>query len=500
MVPLAAPPGIDTPTPAPAAAELPAALAAGDTSESVIPPTETRPAPPTPALPPYPGTPTADPTRAGAVAPDGTMYQTHTVAVGETLNYIAQRYGSTAEELLDLNELGLDDYLFVGQELRVPGGSSLVGPSFKILPDSELVYGPAARGFNIAAFLSYFDGYLARYVEEVEGTPLDGPAIVQLVSNRFSVNPRLLLAALEYRAGWVTQVHPAELVYPMGRVRQGSEGLYTQLAWTADQLNWGYYGRAEGGLTNVSAGDTSLMFAPDINDGTAGVQRWLGAHENATYDRWLQETGPAGFFATYSKLFGNPFAYTVDPLLPDDLEVPELALPWANGETWYLTGGPHGGWGSGSAWAALDFVPHHEQLGCYPSDAWTRAMGPGVVIRSDFGAVVVDMDGDGYAGTGWVITYMHLETRDRVALGTQVDTGDPLGHPSCEGGFSNGTHVHITRTYNGRWVSADGSLPFVLSGWRSQGLGREYDGLLMRGDEVKEACECRDEINAILGD
>jgi hypothetical protein len=36
-----------------------------------------------------------------------------------------------------------------------------------------------------------------------------------------------------------------------------------------------------------------------------------------------------------------------------------------------------------------------------------------------------------------------------------------------------------------------------MSGWRSQGLGREYDGLLVRGDEAKEACECRGEINAI---
>lgn len=127
-------------------------------------------------------------------------------------------------------------------------------------------------------------------------------------------------------------------------------------------------------------------------------------------------------------------------------------------------------------------------------------MAPGVVTRSDFGAVVVDLDGDGYAGTGWAITYMHLESRDRVAVGTRVETGDPLGHPSCEGGFSNGTHVHIARTYNGRWVSSDGPLPFVMGGWESQGAGREYDGFLVRGDAVKEACECRSEGNAITAD
>jgi murein DD-endopeptidase MepM/ murein hydrolase activator NlpD len=111
--------------------------------------------------------------------------------------------------------------------------------------------------------------------------------------------------------------------------------------------------------------------------------------------------------------------------------------------------------------------------------------------------VVVDLDDDGYEGTGWAHTYMHLEPRDRVAEGTVVEPGDRLGHPSCEGGFSNGTHLHIVRSYNGRWISADGDLPFNLSGWVSQGLGSEYDGLLVRGDETREACVCRDPINAV---
>ncbi|MCB0030623.1 MAG: hypothetical protein KDE28_22085, partial [Anaerolineales bacterium] len=70
----------------------------------------------------------------------------------------------------------------------------------------------------------------------------------------------------------------------------------------------------------------------------------------------------------------------------------------------------------------------------------------------------------------------------------------------CEGGFSNGTHVHITRTYNGRWVAADGPIPFAMGGWLSQGLGGEYDGLLIKGDESREACECREELNAITNE
>lgn len=162
-----------------------------------------------------------------------------------------------------------------------------------------------------------------------------------------------------------------------------------------------------------------------------------------------------------------------------------------------MTSGPHGAWNTGSAWGALDFAPPGEQLGCVLSDDWVTAAAPGTVTRSGNGAVVVDLDVDGYAGTGWAITYMHLETRDRVAVGTEVAVGDRLGHPSCEGGFSNGTHLHLVRSFNGRWISADGDIPFVLSGWISSGTGTEYDGFLTRGETVREACVCREESNAI---
>ena len=232
----------------------------------------------------------------------------------------------------------------------------------------------------------------------------------------------------------------------------------------------------------------------------AGVQFLFAAYPSSTQVSWLRNINPDGFFATYQQLFGNPFAYTVDPLWPDDLTQPVLALPWTSSETWYFTGGPHGGWANGSAWAALDFAPPHDQFGCYVSDMWVTAMSDGLVVVSDFGAVLVDLDKDGYLSTGWVITYLHLESRDRVPAGTILQTGDRLGHPSCEGGYTNGTHVHIARTYNGRWVSADGDIPFVMDNWVSTGFGTEYDGLLIKGDLVKEACECREESNAITKD
>jgi hypothetical protein len=118
-------------------------------------------------------------------------------------------------------------------------------------------------------------------------------------------------------------------------------------------------------------------------------------------------------------------------------------------------------------------------------------------VRSEYGAVLQDLDGDGDEGTGWVLFYMHIEARDRAALGARLNAGDRVGHPSCEGGVSNGTHVHFARKYNGEWIPADGPIPFVLDGWLSAGLGREYDGTLTHGATTIEACDCRAETNEI---
>lgn len=446
--------------------------------------------------PTYHGTPTPDPPH--PVANEGDATLTHIVQAGETLGSIAQLYQRSLTELLESNQLTEADLLFVGQAIIVPSSPPLPGPRFKIIPDSELVYGPAVKDFDVRRFTNAYDGYLLRYQEEVEGRRLAGPEIVALVAHRYSVNPRLLLAILEYRVGWVTQETAVATELPLTN-NPNLAGLYLQLGWAANQLNLGFYGRSEGNILTLRLNDgTRVAYNAQINDGTAGVQRLLGQTNNS-YGHWLEETGPSGFFATYNTLFGNPFAYAVEPLLPTGLIQPPMALPWANNETWFLTGGPHGGWAQGSAWAALDFATPGEQLGCVQSEYWVRAVSDGVVTRSDFGAVVVDSDSDKYAGTGWAVVYMHIETRDRVPLGTFVEVGDPIGHPSCEGGFSNGTHLHLARTFNGRWIAADGTIPFNLGGWVSQGTGREYDGLLVRGEAVKEACECRDDINGIPG-
>jgi len=97
---------------------------------------------------------------------------------------------------------------------------------------------------------------------------------------------------------------------------------------------------------------------------------------------------------------------------------------------------------------------------------------------------VLDLDGDGFEQTGWVILYMHVASRERVSEGTRLEAGDLIGHPSCEGGPASGTHVHIARKYNGEWMAAASPLPFVMDGWTPHAGFRPYEGTLTRDGQI----------------
>ncbi|MEE8391248.1 MAG: LysM peptidoglycan-binding domain-containing protein [Anaerolineae bacterium] len=467
---------------------------------AAVPPVAFSPSPAYPGT--YTGTPTPNPTPVGHA--DGTGVESYTVQPGETLGWIALVFGSTVEEIVAANGLPDADSISAGQTLIIPVNATETGPALKLIPDSELVYGPAYIHFDLAGFVAGQGGYLASYTGDAEGYTLTGTEIVQLVLQRYSVGPRVLLALLELQSGWVTNSHPAAetLVYPLGHVQDYYEGLFQQLSWAAMRLNGGYYGwkRGDHGTVRLLNG-TRVAIAPGLNPGSAGVQNCL-AELSATWDEWQTLVGPNGFLATYERLFGNPFAYTVEPLVPPDLMQPELRLPWESGQTWYFTGGPHGGWGNNSDRAALDFVPGNESLGCAPSGEWVTAAASGQVLRSENGEVIVDLDGDGFEQSGWTLLYLHVYAQDRVEAGTYVQRGQRIGHPSCEGGFSEATHLHLARRYNGEWIPAgSGSTPMVLSGWTTREDEMPYDGTMTRGDEERVACECwTDDLNGLISD
>ncbi len=138
---------------------------------------------------------------------------------GDTYMHIANSHGISMQELIEENDILDENMLSVGQELAIPVAKPAgQAPGFKIIPDSELVYGPTTVDFSTGKFLEGRQGYLSAYSEEVDGNLITGVEIVNRISREYSVNPRLLLALLEYMSGWVTNPRPAadQILIPNG--------------------------------------------------------------------------------------------------------------------------------------------------------------------------------------------------------------------------------------------------------------------------------------------
>ncbi|HEX7557141.1 MAG TPA: M23 family metallopeptidase, partial [Leptolinea sp.] len=290
---------------------------------------------------------------------------------------------------------------------------------------------------------------------------------------------------------------PDQITYPLGLEDTSRKGLYKQLSFAANNLNKGFYLWQVNGLSSfiLTTDGSYITPNPAVNAGTAGVQYFFS--QVLAKDAWEKAITEHGFITQFQFFFQYPFDLGFEPLIPRNLQQPVLQLPFEPGVEWSFTGGPHAAWGDGAAWAALDFAPPGDMLGCNSSNDWVVAAADGVIIRSLDGEVVQDLDDDGKEQTGWSLLYMHIETRGRVERGTFVKTGEHIGHPSCEGGVSTGTHLHFARRYNGTWIAADGTIPFVMDGWTSSGRGLEYDGKLTRDQQSIEAWDGRKSENQI---
>ena len=410
---------------------------------------------------------------------------------GDTLPVVAVRFGVQPDEISSPEDIPERALFNPGQLLIIPNRLANTTSSQHFMPDSEVVYSPSGIDFEVKAFVDQAGGYLSTYDQYLATTGVTtGPDVVERIAIENSINPRLLLAILEHQSGWVYSAQPGgSEEYPLGKKSERDAGLYKQLAWAVNQLSIGYYGWREGRLTEIDFKDgVTARLAPDLNAGTAALQYYFAQ----LYDsqEWVAALDPDnGFPALYEGMFGSPWvrALSVEPLYPPDLIQPRLVLPFMINQIWGYTGGPHGAWERDGAWAAVDFAPGSLIPGCFDTEVYTVASAAGLVTRSDYGVVTIDLDGDGREQTGWVLMYMHIAKDGRIPAGTWVEVGDLIGHPSCEGGFSTGTHIHLARKYNGEWIVADGPLPFVMNGWTVHAGDKPYDGTLTRGNQINPA-------------
>lgn len=424
----------------------------------------------------------------------------YTAQSGDTLPALAARFNTTIDEILAANTFIPRDASTMppGMPMKIPiYYQPFWGSQYQILPDSLFVNGPAQVGFDTSAFVSHYTGWLNGYIEYAFDGNRTGAQIIDYVAMNYSVSPKLLLALLEYQVSALSIASQPEesRQYPLGYHDWQHEGLYMQLVWAANLLNNAYYSYKNGALVEFDHLD-GRQERPDPwqNAATVAIQYYFSRLVDD--DQYARAVAQDGFAQSYRNLFGDPWQ-SPDSHIPGSLVQPEFTLPFLPGLTWAYTGGPHTGFGEGEPLAAIDFAPGSIASGCVPADVFVTAVASGVVARSDLATVVLDLDGDGDERTGWVVFYFHIATQDRAPVGKALKAGDPLGHPSCEGGEATGTHVHIARKYNGEWIPAGGIIPFTLDGWVAHQGSKAYEGTLTKGGRTIIACTCSDAASQI---
>ena len=417
----------------------------------------------------------------------------YTAQSGDTLPALAARFNTTEKEIRAANPVIPSDATTMppGFPMKIPiYYESFWSSPYQILPDSLFVNGPAQVGFDTVAYVKSQPGWLKDYIFFVGNRTKTGGELIQGIADDYSISPRLLLAIIEYTSKALSNPKPPDTddAYYLGYANGGYHGLYRQLLWFADYINNAYYSARTGSISDWDLADGRVE-RPDP---------WLDA-TTVSFQYYFSQTLPVpnyqvaisgkGLASTYSQLFGDPWKSN-QPQIPGSLTQPALLFPFLAGQTWAFTGGPHTGYGSGLPYAAVDFAPGAS--GCDPSNLWATAMADGTIVRTGDAEAVLDLDGDEHEQTGWTIYYLHLENGSITPVGSHVKAGDPIGHPSCEGGHATGTHVHIARKYNGEWIPAAGALPFNLEGWVMHQGSDAYLGWMTRGTRTIRACTCSD--------
>ncbi len=458
----------------------------GSPTPGILP---TQPPPPT-ALP-LPVTDTPNPNPSATLPPVNTggpmdSYQTQS---GDTLAIISKRFRLQPGQFISNTILPPPDQLIPPGTLLLlpkPDPADVTSPGQQTIPDSEIVMGPSGIGFSTMNYVLQQNGYLSTFSEYVlSGGMLTGYQAVERIAQENSLNPRIILAIIEYESHWVLG-QPTNLAqddYPLGYMDFHFRKFFRQLMWASGTLSDGYYRWRSGDLAEITFKDgTSLRLNPKLNAGTAAIQFYFA--QTHTRAEWDQVISPAGFPALYTKMFGDPALNPKanQPTLPEGILQPTLTLPFEPGKVWAFSGGPHSAWEEKGAMAALDFAPAADEHGCVKSDVWVLAPADGTVVRTAPGVVMLDLDGDGNEETGWVIMFLHIATEGKTFTNKELRKGDHIGHASCEGGFATGTHLHIGRKYNGEWILADGPLPFDMDGWIARAGLAPYKGTLTRGN------------------
>lgn len=218
----------------------------------------------------------------------------------------------------------------------------------------------------------------------------------------------------------------------------------------------------------ADASPRAFLFLAQLNNTT-----WEVTFEaEATFQEWLPLI-PETLMSEAERAI-----LTVEPALAGNGSG-QLGLPWAAGETWVLTGGPHSAAGS-AARSAIDFAGGSGNIrAARDGVAYTYASCPNFIRIAH--------------GGGWTTTYYHV-ANIAVRNGQSVSRGTYLGRTSAQvgcGGSATGAHVHFALEVN--------SVPYAvhgvdIGGWTVENGAAAYAGCMVRVKDGVRRCASQGQI------
>ena len=126
---------------------------------------------------------------------------------GDWLPAVAIRFGVDVNAIASPKILPEKGLLDPGTLLIIPDTldrSVPFTPAVQLIPDNELIFSATAVDFDISTYVKDAGGYLANYRQYLGSTGwMTGAGEIQRLAYENSINPRVLLAILDFEARWV---------------------------------------------------------------------------------------------------------------------------------------------------------------------------------------------------------------------------------------------------------------------------------------------------------
>jgi len=248
---------------------------------------------------------------------------------GDNLDLLSLRFGTTPSEILFSNpEIPKDiTTLPPGYPMKMPiYYIPFWGPSYQIIPDAAFVYGPDLLDFDLHVFLDSTNGWFKHYGAFIQEKYRNAAGIIKYYAENYSLNPKLLLALVEYQTGALSNPErdPSQESTFLGFENYHSS-VELQISYAADLLNDGFYRYFNGELTSLVLENGIIEnIDPWQNSATVALHYYFSqVYQGEAYKKAI---GPDGFAKTFKDLFGDPWQRNLT-VLPGSLTQPQFILP-----------------------------------------------------------------------------------------------------------------------------------------------------------------------------